>query len=195
MKIILISYPESIENEGKLINELFDDGLQYFHLRKPQVDINKVEYLLNQIESKYYNKIIVHYYFNLASKYNLKGLHFNESTHIQKSKFNISHSSYSAHSTNEILKIDKFYNYIFLSPIFNSISKVDYNSGFNLDDLKEFIDSYKLTEKIIALGGVSYDNISKVKEVGFGGVALLGAVWNSNNPIEEFKKIRDKINE
>ena len=34
-----------------------------------------------------------------------------------------------------------------------------------------------IDEKVIALGGITPDNISKIKEYGFGGVAVLGFIW------------------
>jgi thiamine-phosphate pyrophosphorylase len=35
MKVIVISNPTVIQNEANLINDLFNEGLSCFHLRKP----------------------------------------------------------------------------------------------------------------------------------------------------------------
>lgn len=42
--------------------------------------------------------------------------------------------------------------------------------------------------KLIALGGISPENIQQTLENGFDDVALLGSIWNSNKSIENFKK-------
>ena len=84
---------------------------------------------------------------------------------------------------------------MFLSPIFQSISKEGYGSGFSLDGLrnaKGIID-----DKVIALGGICPRTITKLKDIPFGGVAVLGALWG-NDPsllvadqlIKQFKRLQ-----
>ena len=84
---------------------------------------------------------------------------------------------------------------MFLSPIFQSISKERYGSGFSLDGLrnaKGIID-----DKVIALGGICPRTITKLKDIPFGGVAVLGALWG-NDPsllvadqlIKQFKRLQ-----
>ena len=41
--------------------------------------------------------------------------------------------------------------------------------------------------KVIALGGILAENIKFTLTNGFEDVALLGTIWNQNNPIENFK--------
>ena len=67
--------------------------------------------------------------------------------------------------------------YVFLSPIFNSISKQGYASAFTPKALFEAKQKGIINEKVVALGGITAANINKIKSYGFGGVALLGDVW------------------
>jgi thiamine-phosphate pyrophosphorylase len=39
----------------------------------------------------------------------------------------------------------------------------------------------------VALGGISTQNIEKTFQLGFDDVALLGSIWNTNQPIQNFK--------
>ena len=39
------------------------------------------------------------------------------------------------------------------------------------------------------MGGIDEDKIETAKELGFSGVALLGAIWQSEQPVEKFKRI------
>ena len=55
-------------------------------------------------------------------------------------------------------------------------------------------------QKIIALGGVNKENISSVKHYGFGGAAVLGALWedflqkqDTNMLLTRFKEIQHAI--
>ena len=103
--------------------------------------------------------------------------------------------SRSCHSLEEIIEYKPVCDYVFLSPIFQSISKEGYGSGFSLDGLrnaKGIID-----DKVIALGGICPRTITKLKDIPFGGVAVLGALWG-NDPslfvadqlIKQFKRLQ-----
>lgn len=40
---------------------------------------------------------------------------------------------------------------------------------------------------MVALGGIDSNNIQKTLENGFDDAALLGTIWNNENPLKEFK--------
>lgn len=192
MKLIVISSPKNFQSEHQLIEELFVEGLKYFHLRKPTFTKKKIENFIKQIPERYYNRIVLHSHHALAEKYNLKGMHVK--SHQLKEKLNHQQIliSTSFHSLEEIEKCEYNYDYAFLSPVFNSISKIGYTSKFNTATLQlsEKLLKYK---KIIALGGIDEDKINIVKEIGFDGIALLGVIWQAKNPIEKFKRVLIKI--
>ena len=68
------------------------------------------------------------------------------------------------------------YEYVFLSPIFNSISKQNYNTKFTLHELHQASDIGLIDSKVIALGGITPDNIATTMQLGFGGAAVLGYI-------------------
>ncbi|HXD94336.1 MAG TPA: thiamine phosphate synthase, partial [Bacteroidia bacterium] len=82
------------------------------------------------------------------------------------------------------------YEYVFLSPVFDSISKTGYKSNFDLENLKPFLKKHK---NVIALGGVNTKNIELIKQVGFSGAAFIGAVWQNKNPAKSYKELVLKI--
>ena len=84
------------------------------------------------------------------------------------------------------------FDYVFLMPVFNSITGC-YQSGYYEDELKTAIK--KSREKIVVLGGVSIDQIEKINELGFYGMALSSCLWNKENPTEKFQKILTRCNE
>lgn len=84
-------------------------------------------------------------------------------------------------------------NYAFLSPIYNSISKQGYKKKeFDTNELKEHLKNTNLN--IYGLGGVEINNLSHFKKLGFFGVAVLGAIWLDNDPVNKFCKFLELLN-
>ena len=132
MNLIVISLPHFFNSEELYINALFNSGLQTMHLRKPFATQEQLQNLLDKIEPKYYNRIVIHDLFSLVIPYNLKGIHLNSRNNIvpqSLSKQNNLHISSSCHSLLEVQQYKYKMNYVFLSPIFDSVSKPGYNSA------------------------------------------------------------------
>ena len=85
--------------------------------------------------------------------------------------------SRSCHSLEEVAAHRTATDYLFLSPVFDSISKQGYRSAFPPAALREAAAAGIIDEKVLALGGVSEANLPEVRGYGFGGAALLGDIW------------------
>ena len=155
MKWIVITMPDFIENEANYINQLFEAGLDLLHLRKPDSCIADCERLLQEINPKWYPGIVVHDHFSLCGKYHLHGIHLNRRNHQVPDGFQGSLSR-SCHSFEEVTEAQKeaVFSYVFLSPIFDSISKKGYKHCFSNKDLEDAGNNGIINEKVIALGGV-----------------------------------------
>jgi thiamine-phosphate pyrophosphorylase len=198
MELHIISNPGPMANEHKLITALFELGMVIFHLRKPGLSSLEVESIVQEIPAVFHNRIIIHYYPELVVKYKLKGVHLNQSnigsygqtTHIPCIK------GYSAHSLTDITDCKDDFDYFFISPVFDSISKKGYPSSFNLVELKSYLLKNSFSRKIIALGGIDTNSIRKAKELGFGGAAALGYIWeglvNENRLEDQVRAITEK---
>jgi thiamine-phosphate pyrophosphorylase len=202
MKLIVISNPINVNKEHTLLCSLFENGLEYFHLRKPDFTSDEMETYIKQIPTEYLSKIVVHSHHHLVDKYHLKGKHkttANTSEISVKQLLADEHRvenfiSTSFHSTEEIIACDYNYEYAFLSPIFDSISKKGYTSKFNKEELKNFLNNKKKME-LIALGGINEETIHQAMNLGFDGIAVLGAIWNSKNAKNSFLLLQEKTNE
>lgn len=193
MKLIVISSPINIESEYETILLLFKAGLKYFHLRKPNLSLQEFEYFLDRIPEQYLNRVIIHQHHELIEKYPLKGVHYTKYTTDFKyldSNYKI-HRSKSYHSISEIPKNSFDYNYVFLSPIYPSISKPGYQNNFDFERLKTFLKNKDKLPEIIALGGIDVDRIPEVKQIGFDGVAILGTIWQENTVDRRLKKFQE----
>ena len=136
MKLILMSTPYFFVEEHQILNALFDEGLEVLHLRKPHTEPVYSERLLTLIPETYRKRIVVHDFFYLKDEYNLKGIHLNHRNPELPPKYK-GHISCSCHTSEEVKAHKKVCNYVFLSPIFNSISKEGYSSHFGMQDLRE----------------------------------------------------------
>ena len=177
MKLILMTTPSFFVEEHQILNALFEEGLERLHLRKPNTEPVYSERLLSLISEQHRKKIVVHDHFYLKQEYGLRGIHLNHRNPEPPSRYK-GHLSVSCHTAEEIVAHKKACDYVFLSPIFSSISKEQYPSAFTTAELKRLAEQKVIDRKVMALGGISLDRIKDVKELGFGGCVVLGDIWN-----------------
>lgn len=190
--VILISPEKDIKDEITILNQLFEAGLEFYHFRKPEKDYQQHCDYLNQIDLKYHNRIVVHYFHELINDYNLKGIHFQEqkrrdcldtpSNYFQNLAMFGKTISSSFHDPEELIACDFEFDYHLLSPVFSSISKEGYEGkGFDVNSIDKLI---------IGMGGVTISNLNAFTELGFKGVGVLGGIWKITTPILNYKKMK-----
>ena len=180
MQLVIISNPQDFSDEQILLTGLFNAGLEYLHIRKPGYSTKEIKKYIELIPERYHKNLIVHKYIDLYTAYNLKGIHFShDNKHLvdEFAEVNIQ-KSMSTHSLNELINL-KGFDYVFLSPVFDSISKHGYKSMFNPEEITDFFKENPVDTKVIALGGISQENIETALLMGFDGAAVMGALWNS----------------
>ena len=191
MRLIVITSPEIIWRESAKINALFNAGLEMLHIRKPNFSKKQYVELLDGIKQNYHSKIKIHEFFELTDNYNVSGVHLNvrNPEYTQKKKVNISKSCHRIEELNEAYK----YDYVFLSPIFDSISKQGYLSNFSDEILTTASLNGIINQKVIALGGIDRHTFPILRKYSFGGVALLGSVWKTRNIADNFLKFKSLL--
>jgi thiamine-phosphate pyrophosphorylase len=86
----------------------------------------------------------------------------------------------SVHSTQEAATVDPAADYVTLSPVFASISKPGYGPALGVHDLADA--AARARVPIVALGGITADNLSTCLAAGASGVAVMGAVMAAADP-------------
>jgi thiamine-phosphate pyrophosphorylase len=196
MNVIVITYPNFLQNENEYISSLFDAGLEILHLRKPNATKEEYERLLNAIPQKYHKRIMLHDFFELTEKYDVRGVHFNRRNPEYNRTKNIKISK-SCHSIWELEMIDRF-DYVFLSPVFDSVSKEGYCAAFSHEELLCASEVGLINEKVIALGGIDVNRLPLLEPYNFGGIGTLGTVWDVSGEerakriVERFLEIQKK---
>lgn len=177
MKIIAITSPEVTKEDSYLIKQLLSKGIDRVHLRKPNSTIDECRFVLTKLTNEEREKIIVHDYQELYHEFNLGGIHMNKNIGTLPHGYK-GMKTRSCHSIEEIVNYKQAYDYMFLSPIFDSISKAGYRSKFTEEELTQAAKAGIIDEKVIALGGVTFDKIAYLKSLNFGGAAMIGSIYN-----------------
>ncbi len=194
--LIVITNETDPENETTLMNELFSEGLGLLHLRKPNWSLVQQQFFLERIDPAFLNKISVHQHHETISQFGLKYFHVSENLRKKKSAYvratatqDLNYST-SFHNYSDLQLESHLWDYCFLSPVFDSISKSDYKSPFE----KDFTIENDLYQRVFALGGINKNNFEKVFEKGFYGAAVLGSIWSEpKNAIKNFKELSRKV--
>jgi thiamine-phosphate pyrophosphorylase len=196
MDLVIISREDFFKDETALVNELFERGLMRFHLRKPHASAIEIKSFLNKIAPQYKSAIALHSHHYLSDELGIFRLHLPTKYRNYLSDVDIENFiergyklSTSCHTIEEINDLKNAYDYSFLSPVFDSISKAGYR-GFSTPDFK--LSSGNYNAKIYALGGINPENIARIKDMNFDGAAVLGTIWKDpKQAILNFLKLRD----
>lgn len=189
MEVIVITSPDKNDNEIPLITELFENGLETLHIRKPKFSSSDIQLYLQAIPSKYYDRIVMHGHYDIAIKNKLRGIHLHR-RHRKRTWKNrwklfwmrLKHPylkiSTTFHSLQSLKENWWAFDYVFLSPIFTSHSHYSHEESAGINLLKSVIHSSGT--RVYALGGVTVDKLPVVQAAGFHGVGISGAVWKAS---------------
>ena len=190
--MIVISNPFAIADEIKMIHSLFEEGLSLLHIRKPDFSELEMAQFIHQIKIEFRDRIVLHSHHLLAEDFGINRIHFSEKERKESFDFPARfpkpcryNFSTSTHSIEDFNSLENDFDYAFLSPVFKSISKENYEPKTDLFEALKSRTNYKT--KVIALGGIDSQNIQKTMKNGFDDIALLGTIWNNKNPIKQFK--------
>ncbi len=203
MKLIVISPSETQEEETKIVTQLFEHGLETFHLRKMKDSTRSLKKYIEKIPKHFHHRIVIHTHHELAVKYALKGFHITRAHRRHRIRLWLKLRwllmrnpglivTTSFRKLSSIYEEDARYRYVFLSPIFDSLSG-KYQGGFSEQSLRAAL--AKTKNEVIARGGMDVTRIEKVKELGFSGMAFYSGIWKKKDPLQEFVAIVNRCSE
>lgn len=156
------------------------------HVRKPHWRLDILRNYLNGFSEGARERIVVHYHPSIADQLGLRGWHASE---IQRTKSKHSGArSTSFHNLNDARSNGSNFEYFFCSPVFASLSKTNHQPDEQWVITRE---SSSFLDKAVALGGIDLSRLAEVRKKGFKNIALLGGVWQSEQPTTAFEKIYD----
>ena len=96
---------------------------------------------------------------------------------------------------NKIDKINPFFSYVFLTPLYPRNNEAKLNKEFSENIVKKTLSLVNIP--IYAMGGIKQSHFEQIKRMNFNGVALQGSIWYENqqplNCFIEAKKTLNKI--
>lgn len=177
MKTIVITKENFFQGEIEALIALFKEQLVALHLRKPNASKEELRAFIEKIPSQYHCKIVLHQHHELLEEFDLKRIHLKDGQWKDYNyKSNIQYSA-STHQLEDLKHLPQALSYVFLSPIFDSISKQDYPAAFERNELIAGLLVKDI--EVFALGGINNKNVEEVKSLGFNGIACLGYIWGT----------------
>ncbi|AMJ67926.1 thiamine phosphate synthase [Hymenobacter sp. PAMC 26628] len=197
MQLLVITPPTTAAVEPRVAGALLAAGLTALHVRKPGAPFQKLVAYIEAIPKEFHSRLVLHNYHELVPRYGLRGAHLPAGRAAGPplwppgSGFTLSTSF---HSLAEVAQHRRRYDYVFLSPVFDSRSKPGYGAAFNLGALPGALARWATRPgyqpRVLALGGIAAANLGAVREMGFAGAAVLGAVWQSPDPVATFQTLQ-----
>lgn len=185
--IVVITPPQFLAGEAEALAGLLGGMDCRVHLRKPGSTELQMRGLVEALPEEFRPRITLQDHLCLAPEYGLGGVHpTSRFPDVPEGWSGL--VSRSCHSLEELAAC-RDADYLFLSPIFDSISKSGYRSAFTDAQLRS---ASEIDGHVYALGGVRPENFPLLKEYGFGGAALLGHVWRDCSP-EGIRRVSEEI--
>ena len=196
----MISSVECFKGEIDLVNRLFDAGMSVFHLRKPGISLKLHSELLQGICPQYHNRIVLHQFREAVNAPEIRRFHYSEAERkglsimgdgLNNEIKGVSVEAVLSTSIHALVTIEEIsdFDYAFFGPVFDSVSKPGY-AGMSGDDFKL---PAHLQPKLVAIGGITKDNIEAVFDMGFDKTAVLGVLWNKpDQALDVFKQLQKK---
>lgn len=183
---IVITPPQTVAHEIATIHALFENGLPLLHIRKPDFSFDEMGVYLRQISSQWHGQIVLHQHFEWAKYLHLRGIHLNEKIRRDEKEnllkqYPFFEQSTSVHQLEDLIAEAADFDRIFISKLFDSISKKE-AASIDLNALKATIQENDL-QNVIGLGGICDQHITSLTQLGLEGIALLGAIWESQEPV------------
>ena len=176
------------------IKEALDGGITFLQLREKE--LNDEEFLKEALEikdmvKKYNIPFVINDNVDVAIKCDADGVHVGQSdmkatdvrSKIGKDKI----IGVSAHTLEEAKEAERMgADYLGVGAVFSTSTKLDADD-VSFETLKKICQSVNIP--VVALGGISKDNILKLKGSHVDGVAVVSAIFASKNITEDTKEL------
>ena len=201
MKLAIMTRPTFFVEENKIIEALFDEGLDDLHIFKPGSSPVYVERLLSLLPEDMRRRITVHDHYYLKEEFNLGAIHLKDARMERPAGYHGKFSR-SCSSLEDLKDAKRKSRYVFLHNVFDSLSDENQKATFTSAELASASRRGLIDKHVYALGGVSLDKVPMLRDLGFGGIVICGDLWNRfdihnetdyKHIIQHFEKIKTAI--
>ena len=206
MNLVVISPERDDPREHAVLCDLFAAGLHRYHVRKPHSSSSDLISWIERVPTEWRSRLVLHQHHELVTRYQLGGYHWRDEVgrvipnpppqerRIQNNAPYL--TSRSCHDLETLRASVGIYDSVFFGPVFASISKPGYGpqSSIGSDELiatflcRRTSDQRRTT--VLALGGITTETAPRAFDLGFDGVAVLGAIWQAADPAAAFRRFQ-----
>ncbi|MDR0536052.1 MAG: thiamine phosphate synthase [Puniceicoccales bacterium] len=198
---VVISTPDYYRGEHEILEGLFEAGLSRFHLRKNRFSFREWCEWVEAVPEKWLDRIVVHAQPVIAGKFSLGGLHLRAGSRIPDGWSDEIPLSYSCSNFDDLARSRRA-QYATLGPVFPSLDGGgkfrrnrdgrDSEPQRTPEEYSTILESWRDNPRccpVLALGGISAENVHTARELGFAGFAVVGAVWDAEDPVAGFQAL------
>jgi thiamine-phosphate pyrophosphorylase len=187
MRLIVVSPDSEDPREIPALGEMLREGLERYHVRKPSWSEARLRSWIQGVPEEWRPRLSIHGHAGIASDLGLGGSHERERDAATGAK------SRSVHSLPDLARLRSRYAYLFYGPVFASLSKPGYgpSAGKSEAELGRELSRGAGGGLVYAIGGVTAERLARVRDIGFDGAAVLGAVWGEEDPVGSFRQLRE----
>lgn len=196
-KLQYISQGNTPEEHLENIQKACASGAEWVQLRLKKQDpktILETAKKAREITGHYQTRLIINDYYKVAKEVNADGVHLGNNDACPLKVRTYLGKFYSIGGTANTLEdckklLEKKVDYIGLGPFKYTETKKNLSPVLGITGYKVLVEELKTETPIIAVGGITLDDVTEIIKVGVYGVAVSGAITNDFTSIPVFHQI------
>lgn len=203
--LLFISHKTEKYDYLQSIDIALQGGCKKIQLRMKEAFVDEVEETAQEAKKrcmKYQAELYIDDYVEICLRVGAAGIHLGKTDMPVKKAREILGNQFvigaTANTFDDIKKLnDDGVNYIGLGPFRFTTTKKNLSPVLGLQGYRDIINEcqkYSIKLPILAIGGITINDIPDIINAGVSGIALSSTILNAENPIEETKRIISLIN-
>ncbi|MHB0969956.1 MAG: thiamine phosphate synthase [Thermoanaerobaculia bacterium] len=197
MRLIVVTSSGEHPDEVYVLNRLIDAGMRRLHVAKPDWSEGRVRSLLESLPANFQPHVTLDGHYALALDMDLGGIAISDAAdesvrrefdRVRRLRPMIA-SCGRFHSLETLRTLAVGVTEAWISPVFASISKPAHEPSFSFEEMSSVVRELRIPA--VALGGIRSDRIEPLKGAAVIWAAVLGAIWQSPDPIASFAQLRE----
>lgn len=202
--LLFITHQTSKYNYLQSVEIALEGGCRQIQLRMKEATIDEIEDTGRKIKAvcdKYNAALYIDDHVNVCCNLNATGVHLGkmdmppaEARMILGNRFIVGAT---ANTLDDIIHLEhEGVNYIGLGPFRFTTTKENLSPILGLSGYRDIINKClrrNINLPVLAIGGITVNDIPEIMKTGVAGIALSSAILNAENPVEETRKIIEMI--
>ena len=193
--VVVFTNPYELPLENDRILGLLHSGLHQLHIYKPRLDRRAFIDFLHQIPPVFHPRLVLHQHVDVASRFDVGGvlLPSGIGSRVRAAIARMRRPGIMIYATTRnprsVIPLNRWADRVLLGPVAQKMGEASFRDLLSPADLRLVLQHHGA--ETIAIGGVYPETIDGIRDRGFGAVALQGAVWKTDDPVQSFLDLAD----